>query len=335
MDEKCRQAAALIRDADFIMIAAGAGFSADSGLPVYNDIAKVEAYNTLGVDYQDLCDPYWIHEDLKLFYGFWGDCLNMYRSTTPHRGYQILQKWKQRVSAKSNLKLRNVMESLQMAPKDFSDVTGDPFFIYTSNVDHHFTQFFSPSEIYEIHGNIELWQCAGKDAKTEPCSASLWALPPPFRFEIDRNTMYAEGFERDPLLSCSTCRGPARPNILMFSDRKWISNDLDSDRYVDWEAAMEEVLANHPEKKVVVIEMGCGMRVPSVRHECEMVVRDVLKKEYQRSLTTRQANLIRINPDTSDECIYDWSEVPSAILKIEGTGLAVLETIEAFLQNAE
>ncbi|KDO34920.1 hypothetical protein SPRG_00981 [Saprolegnia parasitica CBS 223.65] len=194
---------------------------------------------------------------------------------------------------------------------------------------------FSPSEIYEIHGNIELWQCAGKDEKTGPCSASIWELPPAFRFQINRDTMYAEGFERDPLLSCGTCNGPARPNILMFSDRKWLSNDLDSDRYVDWEAAMEDVLAKHPEKKMVVIEMGCGMRVPSVRHECEMVVRDVLKKEYQRSLTTRQANLIRINPDPSDECIYDWAEVPTAILKIEGTSLAVLETIEAFLQDAE
>ncbi|OQR88470.1 hypothetical protein THRCLA_10304, partial [Thraustotheca clavata] len=333
VDIKCREAADLIKNADFIMIAAGAGFSADSGLPVYNDIAKVEAYNTLGLDYQDLCDPYWIHEDLRLFYGFWGDCLNLYRQTTPHRGYQILQKWKQRLVAKSKLQMRKVMESLQSFPKDFSDVTGDPFFIYTSNVDHHFAQFFSMSEIYEIHGNIEMWQCAGRDDRIPPCSASVWTLPDSFRFDIDRQTMYAQNFENSSELICNICKGPARPNILMFSDRRWISNDLDTDKYVDWEATMEDILLRDPTKKVVVLEMGCGMRVPSVRRECEVVVRDILQREYQRSLTTQQAKLIRINPDPNDDGIFDWSECPEAVLSIKGTSLAVLEKIESYIQN--
>ena len=43
--------AQLIHEADFLLIAAGAGFSADSGLPVYADIATVPAYTALDLAY--------------------------------------------------------------------------------------------------------------------------------------------------------------------------------------------------------------------------------------------------------------------------------------------
>ena len=56
--------------ADYLLINAGAGFSADSGLPVYNDIADVPAYHEMGVSYADLCDPVWIEKDAHVFFGF-------------------------------------------------------------------------------------------------------------------------------------------------------------------------------------------------------------------------------------------------------------------------
>jgi len=54
--------------ADFVLIAAGAGFSADSGLPVYNGIADIPAYNQMGVSYADLCQPIWARRDPEVYY---------------------------------------------------------------------------------------------------------------------------------------------------------------------------------------------------------------------------------------------------------------------------
>jgi len=70
-------------------LCAGAGFSADSGLAVYKDIAELAAYQDLGVDYHDICRPEWLQYDPELFYGFWGACYNDYRETQPHKGYDI------------------------------------------------------------------------------------------------------------------------------------------------------------------------------------------------------------------------------------------------------
>ena len=115
----------LVKDATFILVAAGAGFSGkDLGsgfidmlsgfwtsrlrvgvefamdLSFISDIARVEAYEQLGLDYQDLCDPGWIQyvddtkssvnclsDDPEIALGFWGGCLNMYRDVTEHEGW--------------------------------------------------------------------------------------------------------------------------------------------------------------------------------------------------------------------------------------------------------
>ena len=87
------RAAELLLSADYVLIAAGAGFSADSGLPVYKDIADVDAYKKMDVTYADLCVPDWLMKDPEIFYGFWGSCYNDYLGTTPHKGYEIVKEW--------------------------------------------------------------------------------------------------------------------------------------------------------------------------------------------------------------------------------------------------
>jgi len=108
-----------------VLLATGAGFSADSGLAVvqitlqshpthshiiqYKDIANVPAYQNAGLDYADICVPDWLHHHPQLFYGFWGGCFNGdilfffvlcghfcedYRNATPHRGYDIIRGWR-------------------------------------------------------------------------------------------------------------------------------------------------------------------------------------------------------------------------------------------------
>ncbi|CAK4505475.1 unnamed protein product [Aphanomyces euteiches] len=315
-----RAAAEKIARADYLLVATGAGFSADSGLPVYMDIATVDAYKKMGVEYHDLCDPCWIQDDLAVFYGFWGDCFNMYRDVTPHAGYEILQRWKARLCDKDSTTLAAIMESA-----DMGTATTEPFFSYTSNVDAHFSHFFRPNEIYEIHGNTEHWQCSSGSC------AKIWQLPSDFRFPINKETMLAEGTDSIEFLQCEECGAPARPNILMFQDSTWLENNEDDERYREWLSAVFHSLNRDEDKRLVILEIGCGTRVPSVRIQSEHVLRMALRKTVHTfsSLGEYQVHLIRVNP-VMEEDVYQWrsGKHASPILKIEDFGLATLKAID-------
>ena len=94
LDANCKAAGQAISDADVIVTVTGAGFSADSGLAVYKDIATVPAYQERKLTYAALCEPKWLKDEPELFYGFWGGCFNDYRNTEPHAGFAMLAKWR-------------------------------------------------------------------------------------------------------------------------------------------------------------------------------------------------------------------------------------------------
>jgi hypothetical protein len=73
----------------------------------------------------------------------------------------------------------------------------------------------------------------------------------------------------------------ARPNILMFGDGGWVDQRAEAQRRR--EALWLDSLANS-RAKVVVVELGAGMAIPSVRHFSHTVCRNL------------GARLIRINP---------------------------------------
>eukprot|EP00644_Phytophthora_capsici_P013424 jgi/Phyca11/17625/fgenesh1_pg.PHYCAscaffold_29_\ len=241
------------------------------------DIAKVDAYDKMGVEYQDLCDPYMLEQDEEVFYGFW------------------------------------------------DSVTNDPFFVYTSNVDSHFKRDFDEKEVYELHGSVEKWQCAG-DVETgarEPCEKT-WELPTDFRFDLDEATMRAPGAEAT---TCPDCGGKGRPNVLMFHDRQWIANTSEENGYIAWESVVELMLEEDPTLNLVVLEIGCGTRVPSVRRETEMVVADVIE-----GCGRPQATLIRVNPDIPT-CDNPLILANNQFLPIASKGLEALEGIDRELVN--
>jgi NAD-dependent SIR2 family protein deacetylase len=103
---------------DVLLVAAGAGFSADSGLPVYDSIASDALYASMGIAYSDLCNPLMMVERPELFFGFWGECCNLYKAAPLHAGYSLLNRWadeaRQRLPAHTDLQ---------------------PCWVYTSNVD--------------------------------------------------------------------------------------------------------------------------------------------------------------------------------------------------------
>ena len=66
-DELLARAACAIKQADVLLVATGAGWSADSGLAIYRDVADVEAYHERNLTYRDICEPHWLDSEPDLF----------------------------------------------------------------------------------------------------------------------------------------------------------------------------------------------------------------------------------------------------------------------------
>lgn len=135
-------------------------------------------------------------------------------------------------------------------------------FVFTSNVDGQFQRAgFAPDRVFECHGSIHHLQC------TRPCGRQIWSADD-LELEIDETTFEV----RSNLPTCPRCGGLARPNILMFGDDKWIPDRHDEQRrrYLAW-------LRKAKERNIVAVELGAGRAISTVRHECEMVSRFVIR----------------------------------------------------------
>ncbi len=236
------EAAALLRDADGLVIAAGAGMGVDSRLPDFRGREGFwRAYPALGrpgIDFEQMADPDNFARDPVLAWGFYGHRLKLYRETIPHDGYRIL--------------------------RDLGDAMARGSFVFTSNVDGHFGKAGFPAErIFERHGSIHRLQCS------KACCDDIWSADG-FEPEVDEANCQL----LSPLPACPRCGAVARPHILMFRDRAWVT--APAARQVGrLEAWLREV------SSPVFVELGAGENVPTVRRFCE----------------DQRAPLIRINPD--------------------------------------
>jgi len=144
---------------------------------------------------------------------------------------------------------------------------GLDYFVATSNVDGHFQKAgFAEEKVYEVHGSIHYLQCI------TPCSDAIWENRE--EVPVDTSTMRAQHIPR-----CPRCGAVARPNILMFGDFSWISyrTDAQNRRFTDF-------LYRHRGARMVVMEMGAGTAVPTIRRLTEHLSR------------TLGATAVRINP---------------------------------------
>jgi NAD-dependent SIR2 family protein deacetylase len=143
-------------------------------------------------------------------------------------------------------------------------------FVFTSNVDGQFQKAgFDPDQVAEVHGSIHHLQCL------RPCSDAIWptdAFTPQVDAEACRLT-------NEPP-TCPHCGGLARPNILMFGDEGWLEQRQAAQlkRLQAWLAQV---------KRPLVIEIGAGTAVATVRHFSHQV------------LKSWGGRLIRINPTES------------------------------------
>lgn len=240
MDAKVRQAAESIQAADALLITAGAGMGVDSGLPDFRGTQgfwrAYPAIAKLGIRFEEMANPAWFRDDPHLAWAFYGHRLNLYRKTTPHRGFNQL------------------LEIGATMPRGC--------FVFTSNVDGQFQKAgFAAERIVECHGSIHHLQC------TASCGDEIWDADEE-TVNIEESTFRA----LEPLPRCRNCPALARPNILMFGDWSWIGHRTDAqhERFAGWLDEQAESSA-----KLAVVELGAGSAIPTVRLTSEQLLQRI------------------------------------------------------------
>lgn len=171
-------------------------------------------------------------------------------------------------------------------------------FVFTSNVDGQFQLAgFDDDAILECHGSIHHLQC------TSPCCFAIWEAWG-IDVEVDEERLRAAS----KLPSCPHCGSLARPNVLMFGDWSWVSDrsGAQEERFASW----LECLSG---RRTVIIEIGAGTAVPTVRMTSERVA------------ARTGGTLIRIN--------LREPHVPDGHIAIPAPGLEALEMIDRCLRE--
>lgn len=243
--EAARHAAGLVEQADALIIAAGAGMGVDSGLP-----------------------------DFRGKEGFWNAYpalreaqIDFYSAASPatFRSDPALA-WGFYGHRLALYRRVNPHPGFHWL-RQWGERMLHGYSVFTSNVDGQFQKAgFAPARIHECHGSIHHLQCLG------PCHDGIWPADH-FAPDVDEGRCRL----RNTPPTCQRCGGLARPNILMFGDNGWIEG-----RSRAQELWQEEWLDSIT--RPVVIEMGAGTAIPSVRWFSERIIHEF------------GGRLIRINP---------------------------------------
>jgi NAD-dependent SIR2 family protein deacetylase len=227
IEEAIEAAAELISDADGLIITAGAGIGIDSGLPDFRgEHGFWKAYPALG----------------KLGLGFTQIANPKAFKTNPELAWGF---YGHRLDLYRNtLPHEGFQILLTLAEKMPNGAR-----VFTSNVDGQFQKAgFKQEHVTECHGSIHHLQCF------DQCGQEVWSAAS-FVPHVD----YENCRLISTLPSCPRCGGLARPNIMMFGD--WNFNGF---RYQQSESRLHAWFARL--SRPVVVEIGAGTAIPSVRH---------------------------------------------------------------------
>ena len=108
-------------------------------------------------------------------------------------------------------------------------------FIVTTNIDGMFIGY----NLFEIHGNIFEYKCLH-------CNI----------------VQFTEKLEELPL--CEICNNIVRPNIQLYGDGDFNFNKTQHDNY-------KRFKENLNTENTIIFEVGCGLSVPILRHEVEVL----------------------------------------------------------------
>ncbi len=249
MQHDIQRAKELIEQSEAVLICAGAGMGVDSGLPDFRGN-----------------EGFWkAYPPIKRLGLSFSEMANpRWFEKDPHLAWGF---YGHRLQLYRQTKPHRGFELLRRLTAE----KGNNYFIFTSNVDGQFQKAgFDQEHICEIHGSIHFLQC------TQPCSEDIWKNEE--NVEVDIETLRAKR-----LPQCRHCKRIARPNILMFGDWSFVQNRVNAQL-----ERLQAFLKKNSIAKTVVIEMGAGEAVPTVRRFSEEMA-------MQENVT-----LIRINPRESD-----------------------------------
>lgn len=208
-------------------------------------------------------------------------------------------------------------------------------------------------QVYEYHGDLETWQCsvpcsrrlwkAPSSYRFDVDQATMLAVPKPEAFvpapdsthdpRLESPSFAQQSFS-GPLPKCPLCRAYARPSILMFNSddtklyvRKQVRVCVFAcvvvltsvwqwaeDNWESWYKALLNTLRKAPDSQIVIVEVGAGVNVPSLRFHGERLLSVIRKVRSALSLavsfsssctkqkTTKEyrscplPKLVRINP---------------------------------------
>ena len=224
------RAAKAIREAEVFVITVGAGMGVDSGLPDFRGD-------------QGFWNAYPMYARLGLSFV---DCANPeHFERDPAFGWGFY-------GHRTNLYRATVPHEGFHIIRNWIERNNAEYFVVTSNVDGQFQKAgYADDRIAEVHGSIHHLQCL------TPCCRSIW--PNTEQIQINMETMRSRSIP-----GCPHCRGVSRPNILMFGDWSWISDRTDAQR-----RRFKQFLDSNRGKRTVVIEMGAGKAIPTIRYTSE------------------------------------------------------------------
>lgn len=228
--EGLKAAAELVRAAEVLVITAGAGIGVDSGLPDFRGN-------------QGFWQAYPPYARLGLSFV---ECANPeHFQRNPAFGWGFY-------GHRTNLYRATVPHQGFQIMRGWIESRQLPYFVVTSNVDGQFQKAgFADEKMLEVHGSIHWLQCSS------PCCDTIW--PNNEQIPVDPITMRAGHIPR-----CPRCKAVSRPNILMFGDWSWLP-----ERTHQQEARFQQFLDGHGTQKIVVIELGAGTAIPTIRATSE------------------------------------------------------------------
>jgi NAD-dependent SIR2 family protein deacetylase len=241
------QAARAIQQAESLLITAGAGIGVDSGLPDFRgDRGFWRAYPPL--------------EELGI--SFFEMANPLWFSRDPELAWGFY-------GHRLNLYRRTTPHAGFTILSRWAESMKHGCFVFTSNVDGQFqVAGFDDDRMLECHGSLHHLQC------TTPCAHEVWDAED-FDITVDEEVFRAVS----SLPECPHCGSLARPNVLMFNDWHWIPHRTSSQ-----ERRFEAWLGEASSSQVVIVELGAGSAVPTVRMTSERVA------------SRFGGTLIRINP---------------------------------------
>lgn len=257
-DAHVKAAAQLVHAATHVLVLAGAGMSVDSGLPDYRGPEgfwrQYPPLAHLGLTLDDIASAAWFKRDPELAWGVYGHKWRAYRDSKPHSGYTRL--------------------------RDLCRRSKRGFFVCTSNVDGLFLSAdFGAKHVHECHGSLSYLQCS------TPCRQRVWELTADMLPPCDPNSFRALG----AVPRCPHCGAVARPNVSFFDDDE---ESFVADRSGAQRATLLRYLGGvtrSPAHALLVLEIGCGVSVHSLRFETAALQASGIN-----------CQLIRINPSHCD-----------------------------------